>query len=197
MSVKAQNRRSSPPNARGGIASLAGCCMPPSVNDKVTSQTPMLAYPRRATLEDLLDIAKIHRLSFFTAMPQMPVLHTPAEDLNFYTTGVFTSSEIWLLEASSDVIVGFIAFRPGWVDHLYIHPDCQRRGLGSALLTLAQASADALRLWTFQDNTGARRFYEKHGFRIEQQTDGAHNEEKQPDVLYVWERDAVTGGQKG
>lgn len=142
---------------------------------------------RRATLEDLLDVAKIHRLAFGTAMPHMPTLHTPEEDLNFYTTGVLTSDQIWVAELA-DFVAGFIAFRTGWVEHLYIHPDCQRRGIGSNLLALAMASSDSLHAWTFQCNQGARSFYEKHGFHVERETDGAGNEEKQPDVLYVWKK---------
>jgi ribosomal protein S18 acetylase RimI-like enzyme len=145
------------------------------------------AWVRRAKMEDLPDIAKIHRIAFFAAMPQMPVLHTPEEDLNFYSTGVFTSAEIWLAELSGAVL-GFIAFRPGWVDHLYIQPGAQRRGVGSRLLAQARKSSDTQRLWTFQCNPAARAFYEKHGFRMERQTDGKGNEEKQPDILYLWER---------
>jgi len=148
------------------------------------------AFCRPATFDDLPNIANIHRLAFFSAMPEMPVLHTPDEDLNFYVTGVFSSTEIRVVELS-DVIVGFIAFRPGWIDHLYVHPSRQRHGLGSRLLAQAQAASDSLHLWTFQCNEGARRFYEKHGFRIERQTDGAGNEEKQPDILYAWRRGDV------
>src|SRR5208282_5873676 len=94
------------------------------------------------------------------AMPDLPVLHTPAEDLNFYTTAVFPHTDLRLLEWSG-MIVGFIAFRPGWVDQLYIHPDGQRRGLGSRLLELAMETSSILRVWTFQSNAGARAFYEK------------------------------------
>jgi GNAT superfamily N-acetyltransferase len=115
----------------------------------------------------------------------MPVLHTPEEDLDFYSTVVFPSSRIWLTQQAG-IITGFIAFRPGWVDHLYIHPGHQGCGLGSTLLATAQASSDILRLWTFQCNARARRFYERHHFRIERETDGAGNEERQPDLLYVW-----------
>ena len=86
---------------------------------------------------------------------------------------------------------GFIAFRPDWVDHLSIHPDHQGRGLGGTLLKLAQAAAHALRLWTFQCNLRAHRFYEKHDFRIEQETDGANNEERQPDILNLWTRNSL------
>jgi hypothetical protein len=44
----------------------------------------------------------------------------------------------------------------------------------------------ALSLWTFQRNAFARQFYEKHGFVLADQTDGAGNEEGEPDALYVW-----------
>jgi SAM-dependent methyltransferase/GNAT superfamily N-acetyltransferase len=150
-----------------------------------------IATPRRATLDDMAAIARIHRLAFFDAMPHMPLLHTPEEDLAFYSTVAFHKAEIWLT-AHSGVITGFIAFRSDWVDHLYIRPEHQGRGFGSALLALAQASADSLRLWTFQCNLGARRFYEKHGFQIAQETDGAKNEEQQPDMLYLWTRSSRT-----
>lgn len=142
---------------------------------------------RQATLDDIAAIARIHRASFSAAMPRLPVLHTPEEDFAFHSAVVFPNAEVSVVEREGGV-VGFIAFREGWVQHLYIHPEHQGRGLGSALLAQAQQSADSLRLWTFQCNTGARRFYERHGFRMERETDGAGNEEKQPDVLYRWER---------
>ena len=42
-----------------------------------------------------------------------------------------------------------------------------------------------LDLWTFQSNTAARRFYERHGFVAIDATDG-QNEENAPDVHYRW-----------
>ncbi len=50
-------------------------------------------------------------------MPAMPVLHTPEEDVAFYADVVFPRCEIWLL-AERGGPSGFIAFRPGWIDHL-------------------------------------------------------------------------------
>jgi len=43
-----------------------------------------------------------------------------------------------------------------------------------------------LQLWVFQLNEGARRFYERHGFRLVKLTDGAGNMERTPDALYEW-----------
>ena len=144
---------------------------------------------RRAEVEDVALLAQIHRRAFFAAMPHMPVLHTPEDDLVFYSTVVFPRCEIWVAEISGDA-VGFIASRAGWIDHLYILPEHQRRGVGTLLLEHVKSGMHSLRLWTFQCNAGARRFYERHGFRVERETDGAANEERQPDVLYVWDLEA-------
>jgi len=48
-----------------------------------------------------------------------------------------------------------------------------------------QERPDGLKLWTFQANTGARPFYEHHGFAATGSTSG-DNEEGAPDVRYVW-----------
>ena len=84
--------------------------------------------------------------------------------------------------------VGFVAMAHGnFVEHLYIHPDHQRRGIGSALLERAkERMPDGFRLWTFQQNTAARSFYERHGLHAIELTDGGGNEERTPDVLYEW-----------
>jgi putative acetyltransferase len=72
-------------------------------------------------------------------------------------------------------IAACIAARPG-------------AGTGTALLQVAKASSSRLRLWTFQRNRAARRFYETRGFVLIEETDGAANHEKEPDALYRWTR---------
>ena len=60
---------------------------------------------------------------------------------------------------------------------------------GSAARLLAVAKRErphGLRLWTFASNTGAQRFYERHGFVEVRRTDGRDNEERAPDVLYAY-----------
>ena len=44
--------------------------------------------------------------------------------------------------------------------------------------------AHPIRLYTFQQNSGSRRFYERHGFGLLRLTDGKDNEERCPDALY-------------
>ena len=87
-----------------------------------------------------------------------------------------------------ETLAGFIAFPQGWIDQPYVLPSAQDRGARSNQLAHAQASQAELALWTFQRNAGARLFYEARGFVAERLTDGAGNEEKEPDVLYRWRR---------
>ena len=42
-----------------------------------------------------------------------------------------------------------------------------------------------MQLWAFQSNTGALRFYERHGFVAVEETDG-DNEEGAPDLRMRW-----------
>ncbi|MGY4351614.1 hypothetical protein ACVWXM_008107 [Bradyrhizobium sp. GM7.3] len=56
------------------------------------------------------------------------------------------------------------------------------------LLDVAKQASERLELWTFQRNALARRFYQARGFTLIEQTDGARNEEKEPDARYLWMR---------
>jgi len=142
---------------------------------------------RRLVLEDMDTAAAVHRVSFDRALPWLAGLHTPAEDRAFYRNQVFKSCEVWGAERQSK-LVGIIAFRQDWIDQLYVLPDAQGHGVGSDLLQVAQDAFPSLTLWTFQRNLRARRFYEANGFVAVRETNGAANEEKEPDVLYRWSR---------
>src|SRR5205085_2233027 len=100
--------------------------------------------------------------------------------------------EVWLAE-ENDRPLGLLAIRRSQregrevLEKLYVDPDAQNRGVGSALLDQAKAlRPDGFVLWVFQKNEGARRFYERHGFRLVKLTDGAENMEREPDALYEW-----------
>ena len=139
---------------------------------------------RRATLADVEAVARLHREVRLACLPYLPDLHTPAEILGYFRGRVFPTSEVWV--AAGETLDGFCAFRPGWVDHLYIRPECHRQGLGTALLDRAIAANTHLQLWTFQRNINAISFYRARGFRLVRATDGSRNEEREPDVLLEW-----------
>ncbi len=84
-------------------------------------------------------------------------------------------------------IVAVMVLDGEMVDQMYVSPADQRRGVGDAMLAHAKKLRPSrLRLYTFQSNTPARRFYEARGFIAIEFNDGARNEERAPDVLYEW-----------
>lgn len=133
-------------------------------------------------------LARLHRTTVRTSLPFVPEVHPLHEAEAWFATELFAKAEVWFAEDEAAEPIGYIAFRPDFVEHLFIRPDAQGRGLGLVLLDKARAGAAELSLWTFQQNLRARRFYERHGFVVVTETDGADNEEKLPDVLYRWRR---------
>jgi RimJ/RimL family protein N-acetyltransferase len=61
---------------------------------------------------------------------------------------------------------------------IVVHPHHQRKGIGSTLLESAVASgkeqSEKVGLEVFKINDEARRFYEKHGFNVEDETSSSY-----------------------
>jgi putative acetyltransferase len=145
---------------------------------------------RRARPEDADALAGILRAAMRGAMPWLPGLHTPEDDRRFLRDNVLPEKEVWVAERD-DAVTGFTALgtRGGleFMEHLYVSPEHQRRGIGSELMQRAkERHPSGFRLWVFQRNVGARDFYERHGLRLVELTDGSGNEEREPDALYEW-----------
>ena len=142
---------------------------------------------RRALPDDTPAIASLFRRSFGT-LTFLPTLHTPEEDREFFGRAV-AHDEVWVWDEDGRVR-GFVALGDGMIEHLYVDPDDQRRGVGTGLLDHAKfRRPGGIRLWTFQRNENARCFYESRGFRCIELTDGSANEEREPDALYEWTPD--------
>jgi len=142
---------------------------------------------RRATLDDMPALARLHRRTVEVSLPFVPRLHTPEEDAWWFAERLYPANQVWLTEGPEGP-EGYIAFRPDFIEHLFIRPESQGARMGVVLLEKAKADSIELSLWTFQQNLRARRFYERHGFEVVKETDGRDNEEKLPDVLYRWRR---------
>lgn len=141
---------------------------------------------RRAELVDALAIARIHIAARAEAMPWLPVVHSDEETFWWAEHVLLVENEVWVAELDG-AVVGFAAVAPGWLDQLYIDPECQGIGIGRRLLDLAkERQPDELRLHAFARNARARRFYEAAGFILIGEGDGSDNEEGEPDALYRW-----------
>ena len=125
-------------------------------------------------------------VSSFGELTFLPTLHTDDEIRAWIRGEMLPSHEVWVVE-SSDRVAGFAALKGDLLGHLYVYPEEQRRGLGSALLAVVKRERPGgFHFWVFQKNVGARRFYERHGCRLVELTDGSGNEEREPDALYEW-----------
>ncbi len=143
---------------------------------------------RQATHDDADAIARVFSPSL-RLLSFLPILHTVAEDRWFIEHVVLENCDVTVVE-SDDRIVSFLARQDQEIRLLYTRPDCLGMGAGTRLIECAKTrDVSALELWCFQANVRGRRFYEARGFRAIKFTDGAHNEEKTPDLRYRWDRD--------
>jgi putative acetyltransferase len=137
------------------------------------------AIPTGAAIATVFTAARV-------GMRYLPTLHTPAEDIAFFSERVLPECVV-RAAALADRIIGFSAVREDWLDHLYVHPDWQGQGVGGQLLGHAQdGHPDGLYLWVFEENTRAVAFYQRAGFIELLRTDGRDNEECRPDIKMRW-----------
>lgn len=141
---------------------------------------------RRAGSADAAGVADVWLRSFDAALPTVRRAH-PDDDVRRWVRDVLVpGDDTWVAEVEG-AVVGVLALSPGWLDQLYLDPRFRGRGIGDRCVALAQErQPGGLQLWTFQINGPARRFYERHGFVAVERTDGAGNEEHEPDVRYRW-----------
>jgi GNAT superfamily N-acetyltransferase len=141
---------------------------------------------RRAGPEDAEAAAEVWLASFAAALPTVRRAHTDDEVRDWMARVVVGRLETWVAETGGE-IVGLMTLHEGWIEQLYLRPDWRGRGLGRRFVSLAkERSPGGLQLWCFQVNGPARRFYEGNGFVAAELTDGAGNEEREPDIRYEW-----------
>jgi chorismate mutase/ribosomal protein S18 acetylase RimI-like enzyme len=139
---------------------------------------------RPADESDADAIAAIH-LAARRAAAMPPAVHAEAA-VRLWLGERLQVDEVWLAEVAG-VAAGYARMTPVWLDDLYVAPDAQRTGVGSALLDLAKAQRPAgFCLWVFESNEPARGFYRRHDLVELERTDGAANEEGEPDVRMAW-----------
>ena len=138
---------------------------------------------RPATPDDASAIGDL----FVRARDEMTYLPRVPEDVRPLLGDRFLArAELWVAEKDGRM-VGFAGVSGSELTHLYTDPRGQNRGVGTALLEhVKNLRPEHVVLWVFQRNEGARRFYERHGFRLVRLTDGAANMEQEPDARYEW-----------
>ncbi|KUN25708.1 MULTISPECIES: GNAT family N-acetyltransferase [Streptomyces] len=142
---------------------------------------------RRAVAADARAAADVYLRSFDAALPTVVRPHTDDEVRDYIRDVVVPHRETWVAEAAGAGVVGLMVLDGESLSQLYLDPGWRGRGIGDRFMALAkERRPQGLSLWTFQVNKPAHRFYERHGFVAAEYTDGSGNEEREPDVRYVW-----------
>lgn len=142
---------------------------------------------RRATVDDADAAAAVFTASRRDAGATIPpAVHTPDEDRRFVREVLIGERETWIA-VEGEHVLGLLTLRDDFIDQLYVASMAQRSGLGTRFIQLAkQQRPEGLQLWAFASNLPAQAFYTKHGFVETERTDGSGNEERAPDIRYVW-----------
>jgi len=142
---------------------------------------------RRLVPGDVSAAAEVWHESKQVAYPYLPLQQglTLEDDERIFRERIWPVSELWVA-TWDETVVAFLAMQASYVDRLYVHPEHQSCGIGSALMDHAKGLSPAgLELYTHQKNLPARAFYEKHGFRAVN-FGVSPPPESEPDVEYHW-----------
>lgn len=145
---------------------------------------------RKATIADANAIANVYLASRKKFIFFAPLVHTD-NDIHEWVREDLLPSEQVIVAEEKGAIVGMMSLTidegVGRIRQLYILPKAVGQGIGTSMVKMAKSILGSrIQLYTFQENSGARRFYERHGFHAIEFSDGSNNEENCPAVLYEW-----------
>jgi GNAT superfamily N-acetyltransferase len=138
--------------------------------------------------EDAEAVATVLIESRRTFLPFAPYAHPEPNVRQWVRSNLLQTDQVVIWEEEGTVVAVLATCEDqsgSWINQLYVLPGWNGQGIGTSLLQHAHAKlSKPIHLYTFQENTGARRFYERNGYKAVGFTDGQGNEEKCPDVLY-------------
>ena len=122
---------------------------------------------RKAQISDLGRIAEIevfnYRLNFFPIFKSEWFYFVELTVENVAKRYENVLDDIWVYE---DVAVqGFMMRKDDEIVKLFVEPALQNNGVGAKLLDFAKQQGGKF-LWALEKNTGAIRFYQRHGFKL-------------------------------
>ncbi|MFJ5675312.1 GNAT family N-acetyltransferase [Streptomyces sp. NPDC093097] len=142
---------------------------------------------RPAVEGDAAAIARLHLASRAATMPYLPPQRRTEDEVTRWIREiVLPECRTWIAARDGEP-VGYAAVEDALLEQLYLRPDVLRQGIGTLLLDEAKRyRPTGLSLHVFEQNTGARAFYARHGFTVVDRSDGSRNMERLPDMTLRW-----------
>jgi ribosomal protein S18 acetylase RimI-like enzyme len=137
----------------------------------MTDGTPAPPTIRQYLPDDLDPVVDLWYDSWHATFPDLRHHEPKAEWRRRFEAEIAVEEQIYVAEVDGR-LAGFLAVKDrgggqGYLHEIFVTPEHQGQGIGSALMALAKALAPAgLRLHTLQRNTRAAAFYERHGFDV-------------------------------
>ena len=131
---------------------------------------------RPEDLETLLDIQREAAVTAFAHIFPQDVYPFPNDDIREVWREILDDPEVELYVAEVEgEPAGSVSIGGGFLRTLYVFPRYQSAGVGSALHDFALERLAALgcrtaRLWTLEENWDARRWYERRGWTLTEET---------------------------
>ena len=119
---------------------------------------------------DIADAGRVHAESWREShrsfcTPAFVALHTAKRQAQYLSDKLAHGAQLYLLRLDGRA-AGIVSVTGNLIEDLYILPDCQNRGLGTALLRYAVSRCEGLpTLWILENNVNAARLYHRLGFR--------------------------------
>lgn len=130
-----------------------------------SSGVPSIYRIRPLRYLDLDGISRVHWRACRTAYRFMNWSYTEDEVRRWYA-GKRKDWDWGQVVCAQDTIVAYLAANGAHIDQLFVDPDHQRTGLGSALLAaMLERRLRPATLHVFAENRPARAFYERFGLR--------------------------------
>jgi len=147
-------------------------------------------YIRPYRPSDFDAVTILWRISREKSLPEFQKAHGHFffEDQWYFLEHILPENQVWVAEEEPGRggHLAFLAIKDDFIDHLYVHPDHWRKGIGEQMLEFARTlSPHRLWLYTLQVNLNARAFYRKNGFKAVA-FGISPAPESQPDVTYEW-----------
>lgn len=92
--------------------------------------------------------------------------HTAERQTNYLRQKMNKGSKVYML-MDDELPVAIISITGSLIEDLYVRPGCQQKGYGTILLKSSLSKCyEPPVLWILENNSSAKRFYEKNGFSL-------------------------------